>query len=101
MQASKLRVVIGDHFLNKTEVIQRSMEVRNIILHELYSRNSSHLNDIALVELNRKIIFNRAVSPACVPEVNVTENTVCIATGWGFTNESMLVKYTNTKTESY
>lgn len=59
------RVHVGQHDLNEVEGIQ-SIRVLELIPHESYSQNKSR-NDIALIKLRNRIIYNDYVQPICLP----------------------------------
>ena len=68
--ALKLRVVIGDHDLDKRTETRSSFkaQVRSLKLHIRY-KNSTVLNDydIGLIKLRYPIHFNQDVRPICLP----------------------------------
>lgn len=48
--------------------------------------------DIAVMQLDRDLEFNRKVQPACLPPVNIkqdfTSSLNCFISGWGETDQS-------------
>lgn len=73
------------------------IKVKQIVVHEFYSRLDMK-NDLALLKLDEKILFNRWVKPICLPSPERTTNdnnwiwgprpgTLCTAVGWGAVRE--------------
>lgn len=78
-------VLLGVH--NKQENIptnDHSLQF-NVAQHIPYPeyRSSSNYDDIALVRLNRPVVFSQYIRPACLPKSAVTGTRKAIATGWG------------------
>ena len=40
-------------------------------------------NDIAILKLDKNLIFNDNVKPACLPDSSISYDGVGIASGWG------------------
>lgn len=61
-----------------------------IVPHPDYDRVNMH-NDIALIQLNEPLRFNRWIRPTCLPlgywDTDPTPDTTCITVGWGATVE--------------
>ncbi|KAM5284402.1 transmembrane protease serine 11B-like protein [Hipposideros larvatus] len=58
--------------------------VKNIIIHESYTRGEHH-DDIALIELTDKVLFNNDVHRVCLPEATqiFQPGEGVVVTGWG------------------
>lgn len=70
---------------------EQTRTVRHVILHSLYNRVEMH-NDLALLQLSRRLRYNRWVRPICLPDDQVFQyapapGTMCTAVGWGATVE--------------
>lgn len=57
--------------------------IKNVIVHEDYIELKQH--DIALLETETKIKFNRHVQPIPLDTGHVGGNVDCTLTGWGYT----------------
>ena len=62
--------------------------LKKIIIHPLYDRRSLN-NDIAMIQLSRKVKYNKFIRPACVPSsgFEVASGTDAFVSGWGTTSE--------------
>lgn len=58
--------------------------VKNIIIHENYTW-SEHHDDIAIMELTEKVLFNNDVHRVCLPEATQVflPGEGVVVTGWG------------------
>ena len=56
--------------------------MKKIFIHEKYDRKKKN-NDIAILKLDKNLIFNDNVKPACLPDSSVSYDGVGIASGWG------------------
>jgi len=83
-----VKVSCGKHDLAKYEGEQR-LQIKRVILHERYNRTLL-ANDIALLELKKDIVFNKDVSPICLPTADVKTGEICMTTGWGLTKGDMI-----------
>lgn len=70
-------------------------KVTYVTLHPSYEVTSFH-NDVALVMLNKPLLFNRWVRPICLPTVSTagpeweqgpTPQSICVVVGWGAVRE--------------
>ena len=52
---------------------------------KLYSKKSYLEYDIALMKLSNKIVYNKHVSPICLPESDDKIPDYYVSTGWGHT----------------
>jgi len=65
---------------------EQLLRVDHISLHPDYIDNG-FINDIAVVRLERAVIFSDYIRPVCLPTAPVNPGTMCFVTGWGQTNE--------------
>ncbi|XP_006079900.3 transmembrane protease serine 11D isoform X2 [Bubalus bubalis] len=58
--------------------------VSSILIHDNY-KPETHENDIALVQLDREVTFNRYIHTVCLPEANqaISPGSTAYVTGWG------------------
>ncbi|XP_063244111.1 uncharacterized protein LOC134543168 isoform X2 [Bacillus rossius redtenbacheri] len=64
----------------------QSRAVASVVLHGRYGRTDMR-NDVALVQLDRPLKFNRWVRQICLPRDSPKPDTVCTAVGWGALRE--------------
>ncbi|XP_058060708.1 venom protease-like [Anopheles bellator] len=64
------------------EAFPEDYDVIERIPHPEY-KQSAHYNDIALLKLNRKVIFSPYIRPICLPVQGNLPQKRAIATGWG------------------
>jgi len=62
---------------------EQRISVASVMMHEKYATDD--LFDIAILRLNRPLVFNDYVQPVCIPSTPVDAGTECFATGWGVT----------------
>ncbi|KAL1124770.1 hypothetical protein AAG570_001391 [Ranatra chinensis] len=84
-QTHNLAIVVGEHDLSEDKESRYTQMylVDDVIPHEMYdSEVSTH--DIALLVTSRRMVFNTAVGPACMPthRIDLTHKYVKV-TGWG------------------
>lgn len=74
--------------IRRSDVNKEHLKYRVIqgLKHPEYIKNQV-LNDIALLKLDRVVIFNDYIVPMCLPQTPVTASTAT-ATGWGKTETS-------------
>lgn len=73
---------LGEHDLHRTDdAISIDYNIIERIPHPRFTNNERY-NDIALFKLDRKVEFNGAIRPACLPEESTTP-AAAIVTGWG------------------
>ncbi|KAM4039205.1 acrosin-like [Anomaloglossus baeobatrachus] len=82
------RLVFGG---NQLSVFGPEIEIRGIsqkIVHETYDPEIEK-NDVALLSVDRPIIYNRYIQPACLPRQtsDVSVMTDCYIAGWGVLEE--------------
>ncbi|XP_069797910.1 hepatocyte growth factor activator-like isoform X2 [Narcine bancroftii] len=90
---SSIRVVLGQHYFNKSDKHTQEFEITKYILHHEYSPFEETRHDIALLKL-KKIekacaTQSRFVRPLCLPNENdfFREGSLCQIAGWGHTKE--------------
>lgn len=81
---NELTVRLGEYDFNtKNETRSRDFRVVEIRSHIDFDE-TTYDNDIALVKLHRKVVFNSYIWPVCMPpNGNTFEGYVGIVTGWG------------------
>ena len=52
---------------NDYDCTVQKVDVSRLVMHEMYNMDTSE-NDIAILELDKSLIFNKYVQPACLPE---------------------------------
>ncbi|XP_055636299.1 serine protease snake-like [Toxorhynchites rutilus septentrionalis] len=77
-------VRLGELALDSTndEAFPEDYNIAELIPHPEY-RQISQYNDIALLKLDRKVIFSPYIRPICLPLTGTLTNKRAIATGWG------------------
>ena len=82
-------VRLGDHIINSEtdDADPIVVSVRSAIEHPSY-QSKSRYNDIGLIQMERKIQFNRFIRPICLHESLDTNTAKAIATGWGRTKSN-------------
>ena len=60
----------------------QSVNVKRILIHSKYD-NIAMVNDIAILKLKKKLIFNDNVKPACLPDQSISIGGMGLASGWG------------------
>jgi len=80
-------VVVGAHNLQYSEKSQRRYRIRQIVIHENYTRKA-YPYDIALLRLKRSIKFNDQTRPICVDNSTFAPYSKCMVTGWGVTHNT-------------
>jgi secreted trypsin-like serine protease len=91
---SSLRVVAGEHRLNKVENIEQFVNLSRIIVHPSYNSSTSE-NDIALLELSTPLILSATRRTATIALFTPADSaagldapgTASTITGWGATVE--------------
>lgn len=73
-------VRLGNHNLKHKDHVD--VDIARFIRHPKYS-NVSRENDIALIELKRKVKFSDSIRPACVHHTEHIDDSKVVATGWG------------------
>ncbi|KAI9585411.1 phenoloxidase-activating factor 2-like [Glossina fuscipes] len=84
-EAQKLMVRAGEWDTQSTNEILPHVDkqVKEIIVHENYDRNTLH-NDVALLILEESLHWEENIRPICLPEPNINfDGSKCLASGWG------------------
>ncbi|CAH1400952.1 unnamed protein product [Nezara viridula] len=86
-EASSMMVISGLHYrVRGKNQFMRRHQVSEIIQHPRYDREAGYINDISVLLLSDKIIFNQRVGPVCMPYTKFTLVGKDIKiTGWGAT----------------
>jgi len=63
--------------------------IERVVNHPEYSKPIDWNNDIALVEMNRPVIFTDSIRPLCLPspDLVIPAGTPCVVSGWGRTRK--------------
>ncbi len=77
-----MAISFGKHNIAAKEEGEQVIAFKRFIVPDGYDPITLE-NDIALVELVDDVVFTDHVLPACLPEGDVAEETLCFATGWG------------------
>jgi len=81
-------VIAGAQNISHSEATAVEYKVKRIIVHPGWSRQTLN-NDIAMLVLQTPIMFNKNVSPVCLPNADPPVGTKCFITGWGKTSKSV------------
>jgi len=87
-------VLVGVQNTNKHEATQRRHRVARFVMHEKFDDYFRY--DIALIQLESTIEYNKETKPICVDASVVPPDTMCVVTGWGYTNiegQTLYLKY--------
>lgn len=82
-----IKLVIGDHDRRKQEPFQEIRTIDKVFIRPDFVKRTFN-NDIALVKLNREVVFNDYIRPVCLPGVDRSyngHNTTVV--GWGKLSE--------------
>ncbi|VDP05014.1 unnamed protein product [Soboliphyme baturini] len=82
---SLYKVLIGQHNLHSSK--ENVVKVDRIWKYPGYGRPMQTSNDIAVLKLKEKLTFNQKVNSVCLAERDVADNTQCVVSGWGRTDE--------------
>ncbi|KAK1151951.1 serine protease 27-like [Acipenser oxyrinchus oxyrinchus] len=93
-------VLLGQIDLSSLEPSGILNGVQRVIVHPAFNSQTMD-NDMALLELNRSVIFTDYIMPVCLAESSSTfyTDTECWATGWGATAEGAPLPENNTLRE--
>merc|ERR1719378_1154654 len=83
---SYLRVVAGEHNLDKDEGNEQEIVLSKIIQHEDYS-GWTISNDISLLKFSTPLVFNDFVQPIPLAAAGHAASGDCTVSGWGTTSE--------------
>ncbi|XP_067885357.1 hepatocyte growth factor activator [Heterodontus francisci] len=102
---SSIRVVLGQHYFNKTSRNTQVFEIEKYIVHSKYNTYDETKHDIVLLKLKKKeklcAITTRFVRSLCLPIATdfFPAGTVCQISGWGHTHENA-TEYSSTLQEA-
>ncbi|KAL0152373.1 hypothetical protein M9458_052096, partial [Cirrhinus mrigala] len=83
---SDFQVAVGKR-VTSFEAGEQTLQVKQVHIHPLYAEGKPD-NDMAVVELTRKIVFKKSVLPACLPERDFADSVLMagdnlgVVTGW-------------------
>lgn len=78
-----IKCLIGGHKRNSTADTS-TIDIDKIHIHPNYTgMTTSWQYDIAILSLHEDITFNTFAQPICIPDTELTEGDMCVATGWG------------------
>ena len=87
MTVEQITIYIGQHDISRKRSYQKLIrKVKDVIVHDKYSRRKDPRNDLALLELREPIKrFSKTVMPACLPdnEMFIDNNIDVLVAGWG------------------
>ncbi|XP_023281432.1 trypsin-like isoform X1 [Seriola lalandi dorsalis] len=83
--SSRMRVVLSEHSLTRTEGFEQIFNVSKIYVHNYNYKTFN--NDIMLIKLSEPAQLNANVQPAALPDENTPQlhDDVCTVSGWGVT----------------
>lgn len=90
-EASDFYVRLGDLHNDLDEGNEQDFDIERLFVHEEYTNQPSHRNDVALIKLNRTANFTEYVQPACLPTPEFlirSDGERCQVSGWGVTDLS-------------
>ncbi|XP_026744184.1 serine protease persephone-like [Trichoplusia ni] len=82
--------VFGIHYRNETAEEKYIYGVKKIIKHPMYKPPKKY-NDIALLEMDRRVIFDFLVMPGCLHVGDRVDDGRAYGTGWGYLGQSMVL----------
>ncbi|XP_047487475.1 phenoloxidase-activating factor 3-like [Penaeus chinensis] len=100
-------VRLGEHDFSKTQDCNsaatkclppvQDFAPEQVIIHPSFNKRASESDDIALIRLNRKVQFNAAVQPICLPPAGLNLGSFLagrdpVVIGWGITQNTMNVQ---------
>lgn len=82
---------MGSHTINEKSNRVTMRSIIRIIVHPQYDQSISDY-DIALLEMERPVLFSELVQPICLPSTSrvFPYGTVCYVTGWGAIKENSM-----------
>ncbi|NXI29357.1 ST14 protein, partial [Sterrhoptilus dennistouni] len=83
------RAYMGSHTINEKSSRVAMRSIIRIIVHPQYDQSISDY-DIALLEMEKPVLFSELVQPICLPSTSrvFLYGTVCYVTGWGAIKEN-------------
>ncbi|CAH0546791.1 unnamed protein product [Brassicogethes aeneus] len=92
LKPSSIKITLSQHDLTNKESDAYQMGVESIRVHSEYSCNKPK-NDIAILELQKPIVWSDSVLPACLSsssklrKLSSFDNNLATVAGWGWTHE--------------
>ncbi|XP_042883710.1 trypsin-1-like [Penaeus japonicus] len=83
---SQLQVVAGENDLSVVEGHEQTLLVESIFIHPQFNE-FYYYNDIAILKVQGKFVFNEYVQPVQMPSGKEAAGT-CVVSGWGATEEN-------------
>lgn len=84
---SPVIVLLGAVNLNEPDFMAQTYHVKKWVQHPEYSTRTVY-NDIAVIELDRKVKFSENIQPACLNTKSDIPNDGLEVTGWGVTSNT-------------
>ena len=81
MKKEFLRVRLSTLSRTKVGPSTQELKIKDFYIHEDFNKDSKFNNDIALLRLNRPVIFNTYVQPICMPEDATPAGKRCVIAG--------------------
>ncbi|XP_013920035.1 PREDICTED: mucin-2-like [Thamnophis sirtalis] len=91
-----LRVQIGATQRSKPGPDAQNRIIKRLVDHKNYNQDK-HWNNIALIELDKPVVCNDYVQPACLPEGSLDVDSLrhCYICGWGITKDKKWAEYSD------
>ncbi|CDW55843.1 Polyprotein, serine proteases and ovochymase regi ons [Trichuris trichiura] len=78
---------VNNPYFNENRMICSAMKELSVVKIEVADYNTtSHAQDIALLKLNREIVYDDFIQGICLPDENeelLGSESICVVTGWG------------------
>ena len=87
-----MEILLGATNLENPDYLAEKYHVKKIISHPNYSIATAY-DDIAIIELDRKVKFSDNVQPACLYNKDNVPSSGLKITGWGVTTNSRKYKF--------
>lgn len=93
LRPDNIKVTVSQYDLSIKDSDAYQMSVKNINIHPGYICKKTK-DDIAILELDGKLVWSESVLPACLPfgeshnGYSTYENILATVAGWGWTNEN-------------
>lgn len=86
---TSITVVAGDVLLKGTSITTQERIVKKIIKHRYFNKDTLQ-HDIALLQLERPLVENKAIQIAKLPTARSIPGTLCEVAGWGYPSEDII-----------
>lgn len=83
----RIKLILGDHDRRSVEEAQETRTIEQVFIMNGFVKKTFN-NDIALIKLNREVIFSQYIRPVCLPTTDRSyngQNTTVV--GWGKLSE--------------